>query len=130
MVKVTEVYTKVVQEGKMKEAVKLDLGENFKLTEVSKARELLTQLVKILLNKAKELSEETMMSIAPNATKTENGVTNGIKTENETKTEAKSEVKTEGITPSGDNKEDSPSPAKPAFNRCYSMDDTAGIITR
>ena len=127
--KVTEVYTKVVREGKMKEAVKIDLAEHFKLIEVSKARELLTDLVKILLNKAKELSEETMMSIAPNATKTENGVTNGIKTENETKTEVKSEVKTEGITPSGDNKEDSPSPAKPAFNRCYSMDDTAGMTS-
>ena len=71
-----------------------------------------------------------MMSIAPNATKTENGVTNGIKTENETKTEVKSEVKTEGITPSGDNKEESPAPAKPAFNRCYSMDDTAGMTIR
>ena len=122
--KASEVYIKVIREGKMKEAIKIDLADNFKLEDVTKANELLTDLVKVLLNKAKELSEETMMSITPAATKTENGVTNGIKTENESKTEVKSEVNSDGITPSGDNKEDTP--AKPAFNRCYSMEDTAG----
>ena len=126
--KVTDVYTKVIREGKMKEAVKIDLADNFKLRKVSNAKELLTDLVKVLLNKAKELSEETMMSIAPNATKTENGITNGIKTEDETKSEVKSEVKTDGNI--GDNKEDSPAPAKPSIKRCYSMDDTAGMTSR
>ena len=110
----------------MKEAVKIDLAESFSFTDTKQAGQMLTDLVKTLLLKAKELSEQTMQSITPSTTKSE-ATTNGIKEEDSTvvKSETKSDVKSEGIT-NGENVK--PELKRPAFSRCYSMEDTSGLI--
>ena len=128
LVTLTKVYTSVVREAKMKEAIiKIDLAENFSFYDTKQAGQMLTDLVKTLLLKAKELSEQTMQSITPSSSSTttkSEATTNGIKTEDDVKSEPKSDVKSEGIKANGDNVK--PEPSWPAFTRCYSMEDISG----
>merc|ERR1719228_2635675 len=58
-----EIYKKVVTEGKMKEILKVELGEDFKFYNNKEATLALTNLVKMLLVKEKEVSEQTMQNI-------------------------------------------------------------------
>ena len=123
---VSDIYIKVVREGKMKEAIKMDLSDTFKFEDLKNASTLMTDLIKMLMLKAKELSEQTMQSITPSkADGTSAASTNGIKTEETDSKDIKPDVKTEGITASGDaaNKDNT---SRPDFTRCYSMEGTSG----
>ena len=112
LVTLTKVYTSVVREAKMKEAIiKIDLAENFSFYDTKQAGQMLTDLVKTLLLKAKELSEQTMQSITPSSSSTtmSEAASNGINTEDDVESEPKNDVKSEGIKANGDNVKPEPS---------------------
>ena len=108
---ITEIYTNVLTEGKAKDIVKMEIGKGFLLTDKKTASDSIHDLVRSLLQKAKELSEQTMQSI------TSDPPVNGVKSE-EVKTEEKTEIKTE-VKLEKD---------QPAFNRCYSTENTSGTL--
>ena len=116
---ITEIYTNVLKEGKMKEVVKMEIGTDFVFSDKKTATDSLQDLVKTLLLKAKELSEQTMQSI------TSEPPLNGVKSE-DVKTEEKPEVKPDiksDVTTDVKTESD-----RPAFTRCYSTEATAGTL--
>ena len=108
---ITEIYTNVLKEAKMKEIVKMEIGDDFVFADKKTANDSMQDLVKTLLLKEKELSEQTMQSI------TSDPSLNGVKQE-EVKTEEKADIKPDMKTES----------TRPAFNRCYSTEATSGTL--
>ena len=111
---VTKVYIQVVKEGKLKDAHKIDVAENFKFGDRKDASSKINDLIRSLMMKAKELSEQTLQSISP-ASAPETS-TNGVKESEKKEDKPEDEVKAGGEG------------SRPAFDRCYSMDSTSGMF--
>ena len=108
LTKASTIYQGVCKEGRTRDLMKLEFQEPFKTAGSATAG--LTQVVKLLLHKEKELAEQTIQVIAKPKEE--------VVKEEEVKSEVKEEVKQEpGAS----------SPGK-SLKRCYSVEDTSGKL--
>jgi len=120
-----EVYKQVAKEGKMREMLDVEAGDAFKFYNNTEATLSLTNVVKLLLVKAKEVSQQPIQSIS-STPKTEVDAKKETKVKDEVKVEDEgTSVKTsfEAQSMKSEAKD-----IKPSLKRCYSMDSPSGSL--
>jgi len=141
LVGAAEIYKHVIKEGKMREVLKVDLLDNFRFSNNKEATVALTNVVKMLLVKEREVSEQPMQGISTvtktetvSTTTTTTSIMGEVKAKSEVTTSIKSETKTEDDVTEIKTSFESQSvkseatDTKPVLNRCYSVETTSGSL--
>lgn len=140
LVGAAEIYKQVAKEGKMREMLQVETGDDFKFYNNKEATMALTNVVKMLLVKENEVNQQPMQSINT-VTKTETmstTTTSSIMGEVKAKTESFTSIKTETkVEDDGTSVKASfetqsikseTCDTKPSLKRCYSMEETSGSL--